>query len=463
MSYKKHQQVDMRGLELLVGQVSADIHTTDNFMGSGPTVALLGDSLASNNSSESPHYIKQFTNRGWMTWLNILSGQAYNFTIANNFGKGGDTMAQVAARVGSVVAAQPDICIVAAGRNGIVSGETFSTATTALTTIITTLINANILPVILTIQPETGVTAAQKRARQRLNRWLLELGAGRADLRTSVGLRPRSGPLVVDVCPYVTDQSTGDWLSGYSSDNIHPNTIGAFWMGKAIHEALTPLLPPSNRGWSDINDYYHATDNPVGNLAFSGTTNYGAMTGTGGWKASSSPFTVSGDLADGWTVAKNGFPAATMACVLAKESPRTDSKAASGERQQLTFTCTGAGGPIDRYLMYRAGIENVSVGDVVFAELSYEFMSGVNVVAIELLLSETGPEWETAQQALDGSAVATLMPNVAHKGTLRTPLITLQTGMTSIAVWLRVLFDTTSGTASLDMYASDFVVRRAAA
>ena len=143
-----------------------------------------------------------------------------------------------------------------------------------------------------------------------------------------------------------------------------------------------------------------------------------------------------------------------MAGVCAKESPRTDGPN-SGERQRITFTCSGAGGSNETYPLYQVISSNFSTGDRLVLEVAYEVVSASNVQSLIAQLAEVGPG--APQTAYDGTPSGTLsgFPAVAHKGVMRTPEITLQSGVTSLYVGIVPGFDTSGGSAGLDLYLSD--------
>ncbi|WP_289296258.1 hypothetical protein [uncultured Reyranella sp.] len=137
-------------------------------------------------------------------------------------------------------------------------------------------------------------------------------------------------------------------------------------------------------------------------------------------------------LAAGWTIIAT--QTSTTALVASKESPRTDGFN-SGERQRMVFTTTVAGGATKVYQMYKV-CTGVAAGDVVQFEVTYELMSHVGVTAINLQLRQDAGT--PIQSAFDNSPVNTPMPNIAHKGVLRTPPMTLQPGTASVTAFIQV-------------------------
>src|SRR5690606_23688812 len=90
--------------------------------------------------------------------------------------------------------------------------------------------------------------------------------------------------LIADPTPYLVNQSssTSTPLPGMQDDEVHPTATGAYWMGKALNDVLSKHYSGRPTSFLVAADYYHAVNNPTGNLLLSGTTNLGLMAGTGG-------------------------------------------------------------------------------------------------------------------------------------------------------------------------------------
>lgn len=414
----------------------------------GPVIAVLGDSIMARNTTNTETQ-KSYNIIGPVTWLRVLSRGYFTFPIENNFGVVGDNLAEILVRAPDVVAAQPDWCFVLGGANDVPEGRTFAAMQADMIAILQALLGAGIQVVVLHIMPRDALTAPQKHVRQRFNRWLTEVGLGRVAVP---GVPTGVYPIVVNANPYIADQSTGEWLSGYDSggDGVHPGNIGAYWTGYALWEALSPMLPVRYRAWADYNDAYDATSNPNGNML--GTA--GLFAGSGGTITPSGNFSGSGTFAAGWTMIASAT--STTALVASKESPRTDGPN-SGERQRLVFTTTVAGGATEVYQMYKV-CTDAAAGDTVQFEVAYELMSHVGVTAIDLQLRQDGGT--PIQSAFDNSPINTPMVNIPHKGVLRTPPMTLQPGTTSVTAYIQFRMNATSGASSLDVKLSDASVHK---
>ncbi len=414
-----------------------------------PPVAILGDSITRFNSNPGVSSCI-----GYMTWLNILSGQQFYSPYSLNFGYSGATLAQISSMyLASVISANPAMCILQGGTNNAKNNGLASLAImkTDMSGMIAALLRAGIATIVMTIPPDSRLTANEQLVRQAFNRWLIELGTGRADLASAAGLPTGQCPIVVDINPYLTDSTTGGWLTGYTTDGVHPSVTGAFYMGRALWNAIQTVMPDRYGAWYDYSDVYSATQNPTGAL-LSGHS--GTLAGTTGTKTTAGTTTVTGNVATGFTVTPTAPATSTTAIVCAKQNPRTDGPN-SGERQQLTFTTTVAGTDTDQYQMRQlaVGTGNVSAGDQVCAQITYQLVSCTNLTTVMLLCQEVGG---FNQSFYDGYSLQQgNIPNVAHTGVLRTMPVTLSSGVTEMRFHLIFQFNTTSGTAAADMFFSD--------
>lgn len=113
---------------------------------SGPLFAIFGTSITRQNSISTPppsNYPAQaWFSDGYASWLRVLSGQRINLPASMNFGVSGNTFAQMLARIGDVINAQPQYCIVEGGTNDF-PVNTFATIQNNWLSIISQLLAAN--------------------------------------------------------------------------------------------------------------------------------------------------------------------------------------------------------------------------------------------------------------------------------------------------------------------------------
>src|SRR5688500_943041 len=132
----------------------------------GPKFAIFGTSITDQCSrnikppTASPSSA-WFTD-GYATWLRILTGQRINLPVENDFGVSGDTLAQMLARIGTVIAAKADYVIVEVGPNDF-AVTTFTDMVTTWKSIAQTIRGNGQTPIILPAPPRGGavLTTAQ--------------------------------------------------------------------------------------------------------------------------------------------------------------------------------------------------------------------------------------------------------------------------------------------------------------
>lgn len=440
-----------------------------------PVVALLGDSISDYNTINSSA-IKAFYVRGHMGWANVFGGKRLTFPLAYNFGVPGDRLSQMLARVPSVVASGASCVVVHGGTNDLSNGGTFSQMQADMLALLVPLLSCSAIRhvVVIPILPRTGITATQQAVRARFNNWLCEIGMGRSDLASALPFG--RFPVVVNANAQLEDMTNGTPIGGAGGaasavtvDGLHPSSNGAFWVGYQLAQVLATLYPARRTDVLGYLDTYDATNNPAGNLLITGGVNAGIMAGTGGSLVVNTGLTPTGSVANGWRLLRIGAGSTSTATLVgAKQSPRNDltNPSATGERQRVTATVTGAGGTSEGYslstLPATISSANFAVGDTVFAECKVEVLAGAsNLQTIALQLQETGPA--TPQNAwdllLDSTNLQTL-PGIAWSGVLRSPPITLQSGITALTMSVNAYLGAATGSAGVDFYVSDCVLRK---
>lgn len=220
--------------------------------------ALLGDSLSSNNNNRGGH-----TSRGFLTWAQFLSGHKFWHTTKLNFGVFGENSNQITARVGQVVAAAPDVCLVEMGGNDTTqSSITIEQMKTNVDTVVSALTGAGIYTIFCTIYPVANANAAshyQKLAA--FNQYIRQLKYTHDNVE------------VLDTYPIVMDKTLVDTVQPeYSYDHTHPGANGAYMLGKELAKVLEKLAPAErhplvfNNKW----DLLNVTSNPLGNAVTNG-------------------------------------------------------------------------------------------------------------------------------------------------------------------------------------------------
>ena len=423
----------------------------------GPLFAIFGDSITEFCSvrrlppQASP--ISFWRNDGYACWMRILMDQRIRLPMGNNFGVSGDTLEQMLARIQSVISSQAQYVVVEGGTNNITAAATFTSMKATWTTIIDRLVGAGITPIVTPICPRgDALTATQIRTQMRFNKFVEEYALAHKEV------------IYVNWNKYLQDMTSaiGAPISGrMRSDNIHPAIPGGFYMGLALAEVLNTIIPVSPTSMNQgVTDYFHVTDNPAGNLLYTGTTSQGGLLGTGGTQTASAGLTYSGNLAAGWTAIR-GTATSTCTETLTKENPRTDQS--SGERQIVQIATAADGGADEIYnIRYTPALADVQAGDVFYAECKIEVTAtgAAQVRALELNLFENRPT--NAQSSVDNGSndnASGFLPPVTWSGTFRTEPITRQSDTTSLQINVRARINAT-GAGAITFKIGDMAVRK---
>lgn len=412
-------------------------------------IAILGDSIT-DMVSDNTSVISQFAANGYLTWARFLSGQRFYFDDTLNFGVSGDKISQANVRVASIIASGVSRCIVLLGTNDLAVTSLTSMIVDWRDNIILPLQRAGIQPIIMPIWPRIGISSAALGVKNQFNDYLRRFAQSQAAIPGAVRA------VVVDVQDYLENYAAaaGSAIADRLYDGTHPSMIGAYWAGKALADVLNQIYPPAKYQCSPA-DLYDAANNPRGAL-----NENPALLGTAGLLVANTGVTPTGQVATGFKLYRGAGSSSSLTFVGAKENPRTDGPQ-SGERQRVTVNITGAGTSTETYILQPTTnpASGFTTGDTVELYCGVEFASAPNnLIGLELQMVEVGPA--SPKQSVDMVRQATFkMPAIAVKGTLRTPPLTLQAGVTAISCYVRMVFDATSGAASGDAWFSDFQMR----
>jgi lysophospholipase L1-like esterase len=383
------------------------------------TIACLGDSLFSTSSySSTVGSTTTYYHDGVcpLTWANVFLGQRLHFGLSLNFGVAGETAAEVAARVGSVIAAAPDVCVVNGGGNDAIQKLSSDVTIAALRSAYEALIAAGILVVALPIFPQgaswwaamtEGEATTQRLRINRVNRWI------RQYCRETAGIvmADPNGALVD-----VTDADSVGVEAMFASDGLHLSVKGAMHIGDLIADALSVVVAPGASRLPEHNiDMYDAAENPEGNLLENGM-----MLGTGGTAANE----VTGDVATNWT-ARHVFGTFGAGTIVASKEARTDG--VGGDWQVLTFTnLTGGTDLVYALRQEVAGSSGYyAQGDTVEAECEIAVSGADYVESVALIVREYNGAGTAVTVAKAGEATNDRYTAAAWSGIYRTPAITL--------------------------------------
>jgi lysophospholipase L1-like esterase len=419
-------------------------------------IAMIGDSITDQNSRNirppTANPSRAWFTDGFMTWARAKTRQRIIADPDGDFGVSGNTIGQMLARVGDVIAYRPSHCIVLGGTNDF-PATSYEQSRLDWENLIGALQGANICPIIMPPPPSTGIlTDANTRKQSRFTNHIREYS------------RNNRGQYYVDYLSRVTDQTNAlspALANMLKADGTHPAALCAYNMGDELATLLNAISPEYQSDFSSAVDYYHATDNPGGNLLYSGTTNRGLLAGTGGTQTADGGLTYAGALAAGWTFIRSGSSTCTV--TLTKEDPRTDSERASGARQLIEIAASSGGDADEVYnLRIVPPIADIAIGDTVYAEVGIEIINAPsNMWALELYLVETRPT--NSQTAIDmslNSTLAGMFPAITGGLVLRTPTIVRQDDSTAYQWNVRARMKTDAGAASIKFAVGDPQMRK---
>ena len=270
-------------------------------------IAIYGDSRTANCSSGTlPNKITE--NYGYASWLGQYSEGRIFFEPAFNFGVGGDTSAQWAARVGTVIASAADIVVCLISTNDRTSDFTLAQTQQNIEGVVMKLKQAGKIVVFINETPRGGanaLTAPRQLVHEQVRAWINSY-------------LPRLGVRVVDVWDKMTDTAS------VTVDGLHWNPVGARIVGEALAREIKDLFDspvPLPRATSP----YDSATNTFGQI-----NSNALLTGTTGTKSGSANTT--GDIATGYSVAGSSWTGMTV--VASKEAAEV------GEAQVFKFSGT---------------------------------------------------------------------------------------------------------------------------
>lgn len=336
------------------------------------TIALLGDSLSGNNSDLGKMYT-----RGFLTFAQQMSGHRLYSDHSLNFGVGGQTAAQIAARVGDVIAKAPDICLIEMGGNDINSGTSAASLIASMQSTIEALVGAGIRVIVCTIYSIFGnVVPANLATLAQFNQWILD-AADRYNLVE-----------VLDAYSIMVNPATNLVRTNYTYDQTHPGTYGAWILGRALAQKIEEMIPtPRYRPLTNLNNKWVVSTNVNGNIltnpGYTGTS--GTIVGTGGSGTIPTGLELDMSSAKGVTAAvsvisgNDGFN--TLEITLGGQATGTDPRYTAASHITLgeVFGGTTAWNTTDlgRHL------RDVGVNQLLQMECEVENLSGVIAVGVE--------------------------------------------------------------------------------
>jgi lysophospholipase L1-like esterase len=198
-----------------------------------PTVLLVGDSITVQCGRPSILDVQDaYSARGFFNWANWLMGERYN--VVNVAGIGGQTSAQIAARIASDMAASPSEWVVLeCGTNDVAQGRTYTDILASMTACLDAIQSAGRKCCILTVWPSNShTTTAMKQIAAQVSQWIAALPL------------TRPGVVVADVYSVLVDPATGMLGAGMPFDSVHPGSAAAYRAGNVVANAMRPFAAP---------------------------------------------------------------------------------------------------------------------------------------------------------------------------------------------------------------------------
>lgn len=403
-------------------------------------IAFLGDSITAQGISNDANNIRN-NNRGMTFWVPFLTRQRFVSPQSLNFGIIGQTSAEIAARVGDVVASGAGSCVVLAGTNDLGTND-FAATTASLASIYKALSDANIMIVSLPILPRT--IGADANAEQnwgfinRVNSWIAKQGQVYPGYRF---VDPRF--LFGD--PYSLDLSP---RTGFTYDGLHPVAIGMRYISKPIAEYLNTMLPDTSIQVSSPTDYFSAY-NPGGTL-----NNNPMLAGSAGTLGPRATGAVANDWAIG---AYDGGGGAITSLNVAASKVTVNNL----DAQRILISGTATGG-YQTIVVFEQTFSptNLKSGDTIEAICDFQTAGGVvgvSGIATYVMVTQNGVD----KFSWDGHAVVSDdLSAEAIAGVSRTPAMTLTHDATQArcGVWVFLKNTGSERAASIDI--SSFAIRK---
>lgn len=227
-----------------------------------PRIALMGDSIAAQNSDNtSPNF--DYNDNGWLTWAMCRLGWPWYLPLANNFAIAGTTTDVIVAnQLPAVLAAHAvnpiSRVFISCGTNDSNSGRTLAATKADFATLFGTLIDAGITPVHIGVLPRgnDGAITDAKRQNMAMNDWMRWYEA------------TRGGFEFVDCSLALANNATafGNALTTLMDGSVlHPISLGAYHMGKVIADYYSARgVRPAMHFATQQGDQFNATYNPHG-------------------------------------------------------------------------------------------------------------------------------------------------------------------------------------------------------
>ena len=206
------------------------------------SIMALGDSLTAVVSPYDPTTGYDSHNGGpngghsacdWLFQGNLLADSAMN--VLGGAATAGYTAEQIRdTHLPTILAAKPTYCVVQAGANNALGDGEFPNSTLAVVEgICASLVAAGITPILATFPPATIVSLSQNEI-DRMNTWASEYAH-------------RNGYPLLDFYNALVDHSTGAYKAGYTTDNLHPTSLGSAAQALVVRDVIKKISTTGSR------------------------------------------------------------------------------------------------------------------------------------------------------------------------------------------------------------------------
>jgi len=420
--------------------------------------ATHGDSLVNNGLPYTNGIHQDISQNGWFGWADAMSGGRLN--LVYNGGVGGETAAQIAARVATTLLATPDIVLEDGGTNDLGTATTADAIVASRLSVWDALLRAGCIVLAMTLPARGGLSAAQ----------MIKLFNVNAQLKYyAQRYQTRGYPvIIVDAAAVTTNPDTGVPLVSAAfgaiddmidtGDNTHFTASGGASFGALVADAINAFLPAPawglpQGGTTNLDLAYDATNgyNVAGNLIANGK-----MSGTSGTVGAP----ATGSLANNWATNGPAVAAGGGSIALSKVAMTGGKK--FGTWQQIAAGAGSSGNNNTLYLFNEAVASGYAVGDVLKARCLFETDAANWCAADGLSRNNISLEISCANSGFTTLATARVFPMLATNGRFRmasgvltTPEVTIPANTAHVYLWLRF-----SGVGTVR--AGDFQLRRSA-
>lgn len=318
--------------------------------GSAGKLVAVGDSIISLGFSGSTTgtngYNTNVLQRGYISWLQYLTGNAFNFIpeyngtltpmLGNNAAIAGEYSYATLARFSrDVLSQKPDVVLINIGENDVKNDVTADTTFSNIKTMVELSLGGGAKHVIvMAIWPRNNSGGTALSAPQEATRILLN-----TKLKTYAGTMKEKVSFM-DTDSFLLDPATGLLNAAYTYDGVHPSPIGAYgiavnylipWFKKFSGSSTIPKTVTAD---------YNVSTNPYGNLL----TN-SAFSGTSGTKGGM----ITGTVPTSWSASRDiGTTVTGVASIVS----RTNWNGDAANFMQLVYTADG-GGAANQLMSFR--------------------------------------------------------------------------------------------------------------